>query len=86
MTVKVTMKMGDDVHIISEDEAEVLFGKDGVGLEQTMQAKGMLMGAFSMVDMNPRYKGKRIEVIMEFDDGEYIVVGRREKESPTDGI
>jgi len=79
MNVKITMKMGDDVHIMSDDEMKA-FGGDQEGLNSLMTAKGMIKAVTAMVDINPNYKGKRIEMITEFDDGTYIVFGRKEKE------
>ena len=34
-----------------------------------------------MIDtMDPENSGKRIELITEFDDGQYVVIGRKPKE------
>lgn len=79
MTIKITMKMGDDIHVMSEDEMKS-FGGDEEGINSLMTAKSMIKMITSAIDMNPNYRGKRIEMITEFDDGTYIVFGRKQKE------
>ncbi len=85
MKLKVTMKVGDETHVLTEDES-VRMGSEK-GFEQLIEAKGMLTAIFSMMDVaEPDKAGKRIEMILEFeDDGQYIVIGRKPKEEPEDG-
>ena len=79
MTIKITMKMGDDIHVMSEDEMKS-FGGDEEGINSLMTAKSMIKMITTTIDMDPNYRGKRIEMITEFDDGTYIVFGRKQKE------
>ena len=65
MSVKITMKMGDEVHIMSDDEMKT-FGGDDEGLSSLMTAKGMIKAITTMIDMNPSYRGKRIEIIYKY--------------------
>jgi len=84
MKVKLTMKMGSDTHTLTEEESK-RFGENE-GLDKLLEAKGMITMMMSMIDtMDPNNAGKRIELIMEFDDGQYIVIGRKPKEDPNDG-
>jgi len=84
MKVKLTMKMGSETHTLTEEESK-RFGKNE-GLDKLIEAKGMITMMMSMIDtMDPKNAGKRIELIMEFDDGQYIVIGRKPKEDPNDG-
>ncbi len=85
MKMKVTMKVGDETHVLNEDES-VKMGNEK-GFEQLLMAKGMLTAIFSMMDVaEPDKMGKRIEMIMEFEeDGQYIVIGRKPKEELEDG-
>ena len=85
MKMKVTMKMGDDTHILDEDESERIGNEKG--FEQLWVAKGMLTAMFSMMDVaEPDNVGKKIEMIIEFEeDGQYIVIVRKPKEVPEDG-
>jgi hypothetical protein len=82
MKMKVTIKMGDETHVLSEKEIEQMGGSNENGLNQLFTAKGMLTAIFSMMDIaEPEKAGKRIEVITEFEeDGQYIVMGRKPKE------
>ena len=82
MKMKVTIKTGDDTHVLSEREVEQMGSSNENGLEQLFTAKGMLTAIFSMMDIaDPEKAGKRIEVITEFEeDGQYIVMGRKPKE------
>lgn len=85
MNVKMTMKVGDDVQVLDEEHSK-MFGGDQAGFEQLLQGKGALTMLTNMIDtMNPTNIGKRIEVVMEFDDGQYIVIGRKPKEGDNDG-
>ncbi len=85
MKMKVTMKVGDETHVLNEDESTKIGSEKG--FEQLLMAKGMLTAIFSMMDVaEPDKAGKRIEMIMEFeDDGQYIVIGRKPTEEPEDG-
>ncbi len=85
MKMKVTMKIGDDTHILDEDESNRI-GTEG-GFEKLIEAKGMLTAIFSMMDVaEPDKVGRKIEMIIEFEeDGQYIVIGRKPKEVPEDG-
>lgn len=82
--MKVTIKMGDETHVLSEKEVEQMGSakSNENGLNQLFMAKGMLTAIFSMMDIaEPEKAGKRIEVITEFEeDGQYIVMGRKPKE------
>jgi len=83
MKMKVTIKTGDDTHVLSETEVEKMgSNSNDNGLNQLFMAKGMLTAIFSMMDIaEPEKAGKRIEVITEFEeDGHYIVMGRKAKE------
>ena len=84
MKVKVTVKIGSETHVLDEEESKK-FGSEN-GLEQLLLAKGQMTAIFSMMDVSqPRQSGKRIEMIMEFDDGQYVVMGRKPKEELDDG-
>lgn len=83
MKMKVTIKAGDETHVLSEKEVEQMSGNgEESALNQLFMAKGMLTAIFSMMDIaEPEKAGKRIEVITEFEeDGHYIVMGRKPKE------
>ncbi len=85
MNVKVTMKVGDEVQVMDEEHTKMFAGNEA-GFEQLLQGKGALTMLTKMLDvMNPSEAGKRIELIVEFDDGEYIVMGRKPKEKIADG-
>ena len=83
--MKVTMKVGDETHVLDEDQSKRMGSEQG--FEQLLEAKGMLTAIFSMMDVaEPDKAGKRIEMVIEFeDDGQYIVIGRKPKEVPEDG-
>lgn len=85
MKMKVTMKIGDETHILDKDKSERV--ENEKGFEQLLMAKGMLTAIFSMMDVaEPDKAEKRIEMIMEFEeDGQYIVIGRKPKGEPEDG-
>jgi len=85
MNVKMTMKIGDQVQVM-DDEQSKMFAGDQKNFEQLLEAKGALTMITKMIDMmQPSQAGKRIELILEFDDGQYIVIGRKPKEEPDDG-
>jgi hypothetical protein len=65
MDIKITMKIGEDEHVMSEDEMK-MFNTNPEGMEKIIQAKGMMSALTAMIDMNPQYRGKRIEMITEF--------------------
>ena len=79
------MKIGDETRILDEDESKRMGNEKG--FEQLIEAKGMLTAIFGLVDIaEPEKAGKKIEMIMEFEeDGQYVVIGRKEKEAPDDG-
>ena len=85
MKMKITMKIGDETRVLDEDESKRMGSEKG--FEQLIEAKGMLTAIFGLVDMTePEKAGKKIEMIMEFEeDGQYVVIGRKEKEVPDDG-
>lgn len=86
MNVKMTMKIGDQVQVMNEGE-EKMFSGDESGFEQLLQAKGGLTMLTNMIDMmQPEEAGKRIEMTLEFDDGQYIVIGRKPKEDADYGV
>jgi len=80
MKMKVTMKIGDNTHILDEDQSKRMGTEKG--FEQLIEAKGMLTAIFSMMDVaEPDKVGQKIEMVIEFeDDGQYIVIGRKPKE------
>lgn len=85
MNVKMTMRVGDQVQVMNDDQTRV-FTEDGKGFEQLIEAKGALTMITGMIDMmRPNEAGKRIELMLEFDDGEFIVIGRKSKVDPNDG-
>ena len=80
MNIKITMKLGDDIRVMDEDEQKTMMGNPE-GFEQLMLGKGQMSGLINFIELTqPNMKGKRIEMIMEFDDGQYIVIGRKPKE------
>jgi len=80
MKVKTTIKIGDHEEIMTEEQSR-MFGGNEAGFEQLLQAKGALKMLTDMMDASdPTQAGKRIEVITEFDDGQYVVIGRKPKE------
>ena len=80
------MKVGDHVEVL-DDEQRKMFGGDEKGFEQLLQAKGALSMITNMIDvMQPSEAGKRIEMVLEFDDGQYIVIGRKPKEDANYGV
>jgi len=80
MNVKMTMKIGDHVEVM-DDEQSKMFSADKHGFEQLLQGKGALTMLTNMIDsMDPSNIGKRIEMVLEFDDGQYIVIGRKPKD------
>ncbi len=80
MNVKMTIKIGDDVQVL-DPESTRKFGGTDAGFEQLLQGKGALSMLTNMIDtMDPENSGKRIELITEFDDGQYVVIGRKPKE------
>lgn len=86
MNVKMTLKIGDDVRVIDEEQSK-MFAGDEKGFEQLLQAKGGLSMITNMIDvMQPNEAGKRIEMILEFEDGQYIVIGRKPKEDANYGV
>ncbi len=86
MNVKMTMKIGDRVQVMNEEQSK-MFSGDDAHFEQLLQAKGALSMITNMIDMmEPSEAGKRIELMVEFDDGQYIVIGRKPKEDPNYGV
>ena len=80
MNVKMTMKIGDHVEVMNDEQSK-MFSADKQGFEQLLQGKGALTMLTNMIDsMDPSNVGKRIEMVLEFDDGQYIVVGRKPKD------
>lgn len=80
-----TMKIGDKIRVINESQSK-MFGVDSKGFEQLLEAKGGISMLTNMIDASqPTEAGKRIEIILEFDDGQYIVVGRKPKGETDDG-
>ena len=80
MNVKMTMKIGEHVEVM-DDEQSKMFSSDKQGFEQLLQGKGALTMLTNMIDnMDPSNVGKRIEMVLEFDDGQYIVIGRKPKD------
>lgn len=80
MNVKITTKIGDVVKVMDEDQSK-MFASDGTGFAQLMQTKGALGIITSMIEaMEPEQMGKRVECIIEFDDGQFIAIGKKEKE------
>ncbi len=85
MNVKMTMKVGDKVQVMNDSQTRE-FTEDGKGFEQLIEAKGALTMITGMIDvMQPSEAGKRIELMLEFDDGQFIVIGRKAKVDPDDG-
>jgi len=85
MNCKVTVKIGDKVQVMDDEQTSRMFGGDQKGFEQLLEAKGGFKMLTNMMDVTePTEAGKRIEMIIEFDDGQYIVIGRKPKE-PDDG-
>lgn len=79
-----TMKVGDQVQVMDEEQSK-MFSGDQKNFEQLLEAKGALSMITKMIDMmQPTQAGKRIELVLEFDDGQYIVIGRKPQE-PDDG-
>ena len=63
------------------NEQSKMFSADKQGFEQLLQGKGALTMLTNMIDsMDPSNVGKRIEMVLEFDDGQYIVIGRKPKD------
>jgi len=83
--MKVTVKIGDEIHLLNEEQSKRMGTEEG--LEKLIEAKVMLTALFSIMDIaEPDKAGKKIEVIIEFEeDGQYIVIGRKPKEEPEDG-
>ncbi len=80
MNVKMTMKIGDHVEVMNDEQSK-MFSADKQGFEQLLQGKGALTMLTNMIDsMDPENVGKRIEMVLEFDDGQYIVIGRKPKD------
>ncbi len=80
MNVKITTKIGDIVKVMNEDQSQ-MFAGNGSGFAQLMQSKGALGIIVGMIEsMEPEQKGKRVECIIEFDDGQFIAIGKKEKE------
>ena len=80
MNVKMTMKIGDHVEVMNNEQSK-MFSADKQGFEQLLQGKGALTMLTNMIDsMDPSNVGKRIEMVLEFDDGQYIVIGRKPKD------
>jgi len=80
MNVKMTMKIGDNVEVMNDEQSK-MFSADERGFEQLLQGKGALTMLTNMIDsMDPSNVGKRIEMVLEFDDGQYIVIGRKPKD------
>ena len=82
MNVKVTVKIGDSVQVMDDDQTSKMFEGDQKGFEQLLEAKGGFKMLTNMMDISePSEAGKRIEMIVEFNDGQYIVIGRKPKET-----
>ena len=80
MNVKITTKLGDVIKVMDEDQTK-MFAGDGTGFAQLMQTKGALGIIVGMVEsMEPEQAGKRVECIIEFDDGQFIAIGKKAKE------
>ena len=80
MNVKITTKIGDVIKVMDEDQSR-MFAGDGSGFEQLMQSKGALGVIVGMIEsMEPEQAGKRVECIIEFDDGQFIAIGKKAKE------
>ena len=80
MNVKMTMKIGNHVEVMNDEQSK-MFSADKQGFEQLLQGKGALTMLTNMIDsMDPENVGKRIEMVLEFDDGQYIVIGRKPKD------
>jgi len=85
MNIKMTMKIGDHVRVMNDEQTRAFTGENK-GFEQLIEAKGALSNSLGMIDiMEPDEAGKRIELILEFDDGQFIVIGRKAKVEPDDG-
>ena len=72
-----TMKFGDETKTIGNLD-EKYPSQDFRYLQLAKEQIDMIAGNVEME--KPEMKGKRIEIIMEYDDGFYIVVGRKAKE------
>ncbi len=80
MNVKITMKIGDHTEVMNDEKSRMFTGNDA-GFEQLLQGKGALTMLTNMIDsQDPSNAGKRIELVMEFDDGQYVVIGRKPKD------
>lgn len=80
MNVKIIMKIGDHVEVMNDEQSRMFTGNEA-GFEQLLQGKGALSMLTNMIDsQNPDNAGKRIELVMEFDDGQYVVIGRKPKD------
>jgi len=80
MNVKMTMKIGDHVEVMDDKQSRMFTGNEA-GFEQLLQGKGALTMLTNMIDsQDPNNAGKRIELVMEFDDGQYVVIGRKPKD------
>ena len=80
MNVKMTLKIGEHVEVMNDEQSK-MFSANEQSFEQLLQGKGQLTMLTNMIDsMNPENSGKRIEMILEFDDGQYIVIGRKPKD------
>ncbi len=80
MNVKMTMKIGDSVEVMNDEQSSMFKGNDA-GFEKLLEGKGALSMLTNIIDsQDPSNAGKRIELIMEFDDGQYVVIGRKSKD------
>ncbi len=80
MNVKITAKIGDVVKVMDDNQSKMFTGDD-TGFAQLMQSKGALGIIINMLEsMHPEQAGKRVECIIEFDDGQFIAIGKKEKE------
>jgi hypothetical protein len=80
MNVKITTKIGDVIKVMDDNQSK-MFAGDGSGFAQLMQSKGALGIIIGMLEtMEPEQVGKRVECIIEFDDGQFIAIGKKEKE------
>lgn len=80
MNVKITAKIGDVIKVMDEDQSK-MFTSDDTGFAQLMQTKGALGIIIGMIEaMEPEQAGKRVECIIEFDDGQFIAIGKKARE------
>jgi len=79
MSVKTTLKLGDEVHNFDEHDQFYHTPENLRQLETFKIGMGIMVQSIEL--QNPKMKNKRIEVIIEFeDDGFYVVIGRKPKE------